>query len=197
MLQLNFFEDNKMQNVHNSSNDASFGANAIAGANTKALTAVKNTYHFEAFDPEGNLKWEETIENLVTSEGLNDLLDNYLKGAAYTASFFVLLTDGTPTPAAGDTLASHAGWVEVTAYTGDRQALVLGTVTGQSVDNSASKAVFPITSDATTIGGAGLSTVATGTVGVLYSVAAFTAADKLLDNGDTLNVTVTCTAASA
>ena len=186
-----------MQNVHNSSNDAAFGANAIAGAKSSANNLVKNTYHFEAFDPDGNLKWEEFAENVVTNEGLDDLLEQYLLGAAYTADFYVLLTDGTPTVDATDTLASHVGWIEVNAYTGDRQALVLGTVTGQSVDNSASKAVFPITADATTIGGAGLSTVATGTVGVLYSVAAFTAADKLLDNGDTLNVTVTCTAASA
>ncbi|GAG46997.1 unnamed protein product, partial [marine sediment metagenome] len=34
------------------------------------------------------------------------------------------LTDGTPTPAAGDTMASHGGWTEVVAYDeGVRQTL--------------------------------------------------------------------------
>ena len=186
-----------IQNIHKTDNDTKFGATANAGSDLKTTTQVTNTYHFEAFDPEGNLKWEETVCNLVTNVGLNDLLDKYLKGSAYTATFYVLLTDGTPTTNAADTLASHAGWVEVTDYTGDRKALVLGTVASQSVNNSANKATFAIDADSTTIGGGGLATVATGTSGVLYSVAAFTIGDKGLDSGDTLNVTVTCTAATA
>jgi len=159
-------------------------------------TAVKNVYEIECYAPDGALKWADKIENLVTNEGLNDLLDKYLKGSGYTAAWYVGLTDGTPTPAAADTLASHIGWTEITAYTGDRQALVLGSVAAQSVDNSASKAVFPITGTAT-VGGAFVASAATGTIGVLYGVGAFTAGNKGVSSGDTLNVTVTCTAASA
>ena len=163
----------------------------------KHSIAFENIYTVECVAPDGTVKWVEEIHNLVTTEGLNDNLDKYLKGSAYTAAWYVGLTDGTPTTAAADTLASHAGWVEVTAYTGDRQALTLGTVSAGSVDNSASKASFPITSDSTTIGGAFVATVATGTAGILYGVGAFTGGDKVADNGDTLNVTVTLTAASA
>ena len=49
------------------------------------------------------------------------------------------------------------------------------------------------------IGGAFLAKSSTKgeTASLLYSAVAFTAADKSLDNGDTLNVTVTLTAASA
>jgi hypothetical protein len=175
------------------------GASAVSKSPITEKVGIKNTYLFEAFDKDGNKKWEETIDNLVTNEGLNDVLDKYLKGSAYTASFFVGLTDSTPTPAAGDTMASHAGWAEVTAYTeGTREALTLGTVSGQSVDNSASKASFSINADTTVIGGGFVTTNSTkgGSTGTLYSVAAFTAADKSLDNGDTLNVTVTATSAS-
>ena len=186
-----------MKNIVKIGTDSKVGASASAGAQIESRPLIKNCYHFEAFDSAGNLKWEEYAENIVVNEGLDDLLDKYLKGSAYTAAHYVLLTDGTPTPAAGDTLASHAGWAEVTAYTGDRKALVLGTVSSQSVDNSANKATFAINANGTTIGGAGLATVATGSAGTLYSVAAFTAGDKGLDDGDTLNVTVTCTAASA
>jgi len=187
-------------NIIKMGTDAEFGADAQAGGGIQSGPLLKNCYHFEAFDPDGNLKWEETCCNIVPNVGLDDILDKYLKGSAYTAAFYVMLTDGTPTVAAGDTMASHVGWAEVVAYTeATREALTLGTVSGQSVDNSASKASFSINADTTTIGGAALTTNSTksGTTGTLYSVAAFTAGDKLLDNGDTLNVTVTCTAASA
>lgn len=166
-------------------------------SDAKQGIVVENIYTVECVGPDGKVKWTDEFKNLVTTEGLNDNLDKYLKGSAYTAAWYVGLTDGTPTTAAADTLASHAGWLEVSAYTGNRQALTLGTVAAGSVDNSASKASFPITSDATTIGGAFVSSVATGTAGILYGVGAFTGGDKSADNGDTLNVTVTLTAASA
>ena len=111
-----------------------------------------------------------------------------------------MLTDGTPTIAAGDTMASHVGWAEVVAYSeGTRPALTLGTVASQSVDNSASKASFSINANSTTIGGAAVTTNGTksGTTGTLYGAAAFTGGDKSTDSGDSLNVTITLTAASA
>ncbi len=159
----------------------------------------KNVYHIECFGPDGRLKWEEKIENLIPDVGLDDILDKYYKGSAYTAAFHVGLTDGTPTTAAADTMASHAGWAEVTAYSeGTRQALTLGTVASQSVDNSASKASFSINGTAT-VGGAFITTDNTkgGTTGTLGGVGAFTGGDKSVSSGDTLNVTVTLTSASA
>ena len=173
---------------------------AIKGSGNTVAIAFTNTYLFEAFDSDGNPKWREEVKNTVVNVGLDDVLNKYFKGSAYTASHFVGLTDGTPTPAAADTMASHAGWTEVTAYTeGTREALVAGTVSSQSVDNSASKASFSINADTTTVGGAFIADNGTkgGSTGILYSVAAFTAADKSLDSGDTLNVTVTLTTASA
>lgn len=162
-----------------------------------ALTSI---YHFQCFDKDGNLKWEDTNSNTVVNEGLDDVLDKYLKGSAYTAAFYVGLTDGTPTVAAGDTMSSHAGWAEVTAYDeAVRQTLTLGTVSSQSVDNSASKATFTISTNSTTVGGAFVTTNSTkgGSTGTLYGAAALSAGDKSLDDGDTLQVTVTLTAASA
>ncbi len=162
--------------------------------------SIKNVYEIECVAPDGRVKWVERVENLITNVGLDENLDKFLKGSAYTAAFYVGLTDGTPTVAAGDTMASHAGWVEVVAYSqAVRQTLTLGAVSGQSVDNSASKASFSINANGTTIGGAFLATNNTkgGTTGILYGEGAFTGGDKSADNGDTLNVTVTCTAASA
>lgn len=169
-------------------------------SNQKELITLENHYHVECIGPDGKVKWTTEFDNLVTNVGLDDNLDKYLKGSAYTAAFYVGLTDGTPTVAAGDTMSSHAGWVEVTAYDeATREALTLGTVSSQSVDNSASKASFSINTNSTTIGGAFIVTNNTkgGTTGTLYGVGAFTGGDKSADSGDTLNVTVTCTAAAA
>lgn len=163
-------------------------------------TELRSTlYVVEAHDAEGNLLWREEVPNLVTTAGLNDSLDKHFKAAGYTAAWYVGLTDGTPTFAAGDTASSHAGWTEVTAYDeAARQALTLGTVSGGSVDNSASKAVFTISANTTVIGGAFVISVSTkgGSTGVLYGGAAFSA-DRTLNDNDTLTVTTTLTAASA
>jgi hypothetical protein len=140
------------------------------------------------------LVWEEEVPNLTVNTGLNDILTNYWKGSAYTASFFVGLKS-TGTIAAADTMASHSGWTDSTGYSNaTRPALTLGTVASQSVDNSASKAVFNINATAT-IGGAFVCTNSTvgGTTGLLIGASDFGASRSVL-SGDTLNVQITNTA---
>lgn len=177
-----------------------FEAGALAQAQLGGKIAMSSHWEFECYDQDGNLKWRDEFDNLVVNAGLDDILDKYFKGSTYTAAFYVGLTDGTPTVAAGDTMASHAGWAEVTAYDeANRQTLTLGSVSGQSVNNSASKAVFTIDTNGTTVGGAFLTTNNTkgGSTGTLYGGGAFTAGDKSLDDNDVLNVTVTLTASAA
>lgn len=162
--------------------------------------AMSDVFEVECFDMYGNPKWDDTIKNLVVDEGLDDILDKYLKGSAYVAVHYVGLTGSTPTPNAADVMASHAGWEEVQLYDETtRQIAIWGVVSGKSVDNSASKAVFTISTNATTIGGCFICTNGTkgGTAGTLYGVGSFTAGDKLLDDGDILKVTVTATAAAS
>lgn len=143
--------------------------------------------------------WADEFHNLVVNTGLDDLLDKRFKGSSYTAADYVGVTDDAPTFAAGDTMASHAGWVEVTAYSqGTRPSLTLGSVSSQSVDNSASKAAFSI-NGTTTIGGAFITTNSTkgGSTGILYGGGALTEGDRSLISGDSLSVQVTLTAAAA
>jgi len=157
-------------------------------------------YKVECYDKHGNLKWVDEFDNLVVDEGLNDNLDKYFKGSNYTAAFYVGITGSSPSPSASDTMSSHAGWSEVTAYSeSSRPTLTLGTVSNKSVDNSANKAQFTINADNTTIGGAFVTTDSTkgGTTGTLYGVGAFSAGDKTLDNGDILQVTITLTASAS
>ena len=82
-------------------------------------------------------------------------LTNISRASNYSAAWYVGLTSATPTVVAGNTMATHAGWTEVTAYDeATRPALTLGSVAAGSVDNSASKARFTISTNGTAIGGA-------------------------------------------
>lgn len=172
-------------------------AGVIRGARRAEVAAAKNIYTVECVR-DGHVIWTEEFGNLVVDEGLDDLLTNQFTASGYTATWFAGLSSASTTPAAGDTMSSHGGWTEVVSYDeATREALVLGAVSGQSVDNSASKASFAINGSVTS-GGAFVCTDGTksGTAGTLYSIGAF-ASDKVLTAGDTLNVTVTLTMAAA
>jgi hypothetical protein len=91
---------------------------------------VHGRFDVECYGPDGVLKWKDTVFNLVTTVGKNDLLDKYLKGSAYTQTFRMGLA-GAGTKAVGDTQASHAGWSEVglanaPTYTGNRKDVTMG-----------------------------------------------------------------------
>jgi hypothetical protein len=104
------------------------------------------------------VKWSAQSHNLVVNVGLQDMNTKYFSGSSYTAAWYLvcMALAHLTTPAAGDTMASHAGWTEITAYSeATRQACTFGTATTADpsvITNSASPAAFTI--NATTIGGA-------------------------------------------
>jgi hypothetical protein len=150
-------------------------------------------------DASGNLKWEEVFHNLVVNEGLQDLNTKYFKASGYTAAWYLGLVNGPgsgTTYAATDTLALHPGWTEDTNYAGNRKSVTFGTASladPSVIDNSASPSVF-VMNNTTTVAGAFLTTVASGTSGILFSEGDFTGGDKIVASGDTLNVTYTFSA---
>lgn len=141
-------------------------------------------------DPDGNIKWIEEADNLVVDEGINHILDVLFTGTGESQvdPWYVGLTGGTPSPAAGDTLASHGGWTEFTDYSEANRQTFTDARTNQQVDNNGNEAQFSINQDTSTIGGAFLASVNSGTAGILLCVVAFTGGDKAADNGDTLSV---------
>jgi hypothetical protein len=166
---------------------------------TGAVTGASGggVYHFECHDKDGNLKWADTAKNLVTNQGLQDMNTKYFKGSAYTAAWYLGLVNASPAPsyAAGDTMASHAGWAETTVYAGtDRATATFGTATTADpsvIDNSGSQASFAITGTVTVAGAFLTATQDNSTnTGVLFSVASFEApGDRSVVDGDTLLVT--------
>lgn len=152
----------------------------------EAFKAPAVTYEVICTGSDGAEKWRETVHNLVATVGKTDIIDKYLKGSAYTAAWYMGLK-GTGSAAAGDTMASHAGWAEVTPYAGNRPAIAWGTTSAGS--NTASAVSYSVNATAT-VAGAFINTANTGTAGILYSAADF-AAPRSVASGDTLNVTAT------
>ncbi len=158
---------------------------------------MSGDYFIQCYESETvrNLLWEAKISNLITTEGLYYDADVSLLGGSQLTGWHILLTDGTPTVAAADTMSSHAGWVEVTAYSGSRPSWV-GVRTLLVSTNSASVASFTMNGSGTA-GGCGLTSDATGTAGTLYSVGAFSAGDQPFVSGNVIEVTYSSTVADA
>jgi len=154
-------------------------------------------YDVKCLGADGQVKWEDTIKNLVVTVGRNDLLDKYFAGSSYTAAWYMGLVDNDSFSAyaAGDTLASHAGWLEFLSYTGANR-----TTVGWGAASSGSKVTastsFSINGAGTVLGALMCTTQAKGTAsnggaGILYSAGSFTGGSRAVVSGDTLLVTYT------
>lgn len=167
----------------------------IRPATLEEIVALSGEFHLELWR-EGELIWDEAFPNLVVTVGKNDLLDKYLAGSAYTAAFFLGLVDGgsTPTYAAGDTMASHAGWTENTGYSNATRPAP--TWNAAAASSKASTATGFNINATGTIAGAFLTTVSTkgGTTGTLFSAGSFATGNRAVLNNDVLNVTYTLNA---
>jgi hypothetical protein len=162
------------------------------------------TYTAECFDASGNLKWSETIENLTTNVGRQDLLSKYFISNAGPGAI-VMGLKGTGTAAYTDTQASHAGWLEVgganaPTYSGTRKTPAFSAVTSANPAVLATSAavVFSMTGSGTVAGAfinIGGSSTIDSTTGILFSAGDFTAGSKTVTSGDTINVTYTLSAA--
>lgn len=149
----------------------------------------------------GEMVWEDEFANLVMSVGKIDMLDKYWAASAYTAAFYMGLLNTGAAFNAADTMASHAGWTEVTAYVAATRVAVAWNAASASGGGAGSAGIGSKVSTATsfsinagvTIAGCFMTTISTksGTTGTLISAGAFTGGDRIAVNGDTLNVTYT------
>ena len=169
--------------------------------NTKAGEAAQATgvYHVECHDKDGNLKWTAESKNLVVNVGLQYMAGTALTSVTQITTWYLGLygSGATNSPAAGNTMASHSSWTEVTDYSNaNRVTATFATATTANpsvVTNTASPAVFNI-NGTTVVGGAFLTSENTkgGTTGTLFSAADFgSPGDRSVVSGDTLSVTYT------
>lgn len=149
--------------------------------------------------PKPRLLWRDVANNTVVDQGLNHKRSVIFLGGTQITAWYVMPTDGTPTIANGDTYASHAGWAEQTNYDETTREVWTGATTGTAgeVSNAASRAEFTISVGGLVVGGCAMvgggtdPTVKGNTAGggTLMSVAAFSAGDRTLLEGDVLRVT--------
>ena len=165
----------------------------IVGVVDRLINGRKLLSEFMAIPTE--VKWTAEFQNIVTTVGKNELLDKGLAGSGYTAAWYMGLissTSYTTGVAVGDTMGSHGGWAEDTAYTEGARPTSAWSAAAAGSKALSSSLTFSI-NGSTTIKGCFMTTIATkgGTTGVLYSAGLFSGGDKVVSSGDTLSVSYT------
>lgn len=182
---------------------ASQGATVTRAGGVDEAARAHGVYTIECIGPDGAVKWTDTAVNVVTNVGKNLALDTYLAGSAYTVvgPYMGLISSTSYSAvAAGDTMSSHAGWLEAgnanaPTYTSPRKTCVWSAASGGSKALSASLS-FAITGAGTIKGaflvyGTGALTTIDNTAGTLYSAGLFSGGDRIVVNGDTVNASYT------
>jgi len=164
-------------------------------------------FHAECLDKDGRVKWRDVAPNVVTTEGKNNMLDQYLgRGTAYAE---IVLGLHTTVGNAGSTYLSITPMVEVpNTVAALRIRPTWAVATGGAKTNSASPTSFPIVGTVAPASTTGITgcflatgvagitapghTTGGGTTSFLISTGAFSVARPVV-SGDTLNVTYTLT----
>lgn len=173
-----------------------FDASVTRGGGAEETIRLIGRYEVQCIGPNGELKWEDVIDNTVVTVGKNDVLDKYL-GLAAPASIFCGLISGTgfSAIAAADTMSSHAGWLEAgnandPDYTAPRKTPSFSAASG-GVKSTSAVMAFAMLNTGTVKGAfmvVGGSSTIDNTTGTLLSAGLFSGGDKSVGNGDTLNV---------
>lgn len=179
-------------------------ATVTRNAGQADIIGLEGVYTATCYDASGNVKWADTIENLTTNVGRQNLVQNYFVTNA-AAGTNVMGLKGTGTAVVGDTQASHASWLEVGAtnaptYSGTRKtpAFTTTTTANPAVLATSAAVVFTMTGSGTVAGAfinVGGTSAIDNTTGILFSAGDFTAGSKTVTSGDTINVTYTLSAA--
>jgi hypothetical protein len=159
--------------------------------------SIHGSYHAVCYSADGFIKWEDGIDNLVTTVGKNLTLDTILGNSA--AGAVVMGLKGTGTAVVADTQASHASWLEVggtnaPAYSGNRPTPSFSSAAAGSKTTSSSVS-FSMTSTGTVAGcfiNIGGSATKDATTGTLFSAGDFSSSKSVV-NGDTIAVSYTAT----
>lgn len=187
-----------------------FDATVLKGSGIGELVKIKGAYQAKCYDKDGNLKWEDTINNVVTDLGANLLLDSAFDAGPVAGPFLGLISSVgySSTPVVADTMASHATWVEAgngsnypnwsTPASNARATVSFAAASGRA-KSLAAVASFTIATNGGTVKGAflvfGTGAVATNnnTSGVLFSAGLFSGGDKVVAVSDVLQVSYTLT----
>lgn len=162
---------------------------------------VHSVWNFECYDKNGKLKWVDLDRpNIVTHEGLDDMLTVYLDNGTQSATWYVGLVNTNTAAAATMTYAVPVFTEDVDYGELVRQTFT-GVVSSQAITNSASKATFTITTGGQTLYGCFLTNHNvkgnTAEAGKKLFCYALFSSGKAVEAGDTFKAWTTVTAAHA
>lgn len=160
-------------------------ADTISTLGQHNLLVCSGEYFAERHNGDGKLLNTAHAFNTTMTAGRTDLgTQGFCAGTQRTTWYMgLILNSGTPSISSGDTLASHAGWTETTDYSGNRKQW--SPTSTSAVVSNASAMAFTASGTVSVYGGF-ISTVSSGTSGILWSAGAFSAAQSL-SNGQVLN----------
>jgi hypothetical protein len=178
-------------------------ASVVRNSGIKEELSAHGTYTAECYGPDGELKWRDTIDNVVCTEGKNLAFDTFLAGSAYTVTgpYMGLISSVSYTAVAATDVGSQIdgtnGWKEAggtnaPTYTGVRKTCAWSAASAGAKALSSALA-FAITGTGTIKGsfvlfGSAAVTTKDNAAGTLWSAGLFTGGDKTVANGDTVNV---------
>lgn len=188
-----------MKDQLNAVESANMSIASIAGMGESAQ--AEGVYTFKCFEYEGGpLLWEDKIDNVVCTLGINLMLQSSLTGSGYTVvgPYMGLISSvGFTAVAAGDTMTSHTGWNEAgSTYAptfAARIAPAFGTASAGAISTS-SAVSFTMTGAGTLVGafityGTGAVTTLMSAAGTLLSAGAFTGGNQPVNSGNVVQVT--------
>lgn len=169
--------------------------NMGAAAGASDSLEIKGYYSLECTDENGNVLWTDTVNNVVTTVGQNQILTNGLT----TTTYMLLISSASfSAVAAGDTMSSHAGWLEADntnapEYSGNRPSVTWGSPSGGQSIITPTQFVF--TNGGTVQGiamtfGTGASATQGATTGVLLSAGTLSVPQPVI-SGNTVNASYT------
>ena len=142
---------------------------------------------------------DDSVHNIMCTEGLNYLLDAAIRAQTQITPWYVAIFEGNYTPVLGDTAATIvASATESTAYTeAVRQTYTLVAAAAGVLTNAAAPAVFTMNATKTIYGGfiTGAS-AKSATTSKLISAAKFSSS-KAVESTDVLSITGTITLTSS
>lgn len=178
------------------------GASLISKPSLEESAKLTGFFEVECRDKDGNLKWKDTIKNLVVDAGKNWVLDGILGSAqTNTGPYMGLVSSvGYTGYNANSTMSAKNGWTEAgnanaPTYSGTRKTCVWSAASGGSKALSSALS-FTFTGGGTVKGcfivlGTGAVNTIDSTAGILYSAGNFTGGDKTVVSTDVLNVSYT------
>jgi hypothetical protein len=158
------------------------------------LLVPKGRFTLEHFRS-GRLINKIEIDNLVVNEGKNHILNTQFNSGSQVTTWYMGLINasGYSAIAATDTMASHGGWTEITAYTqATRPQWVVSAASGQTITNP-SAITFDINATGSVQGGfICTNNTKGGSTGTLWSAVSYSSAVAVA-NGDQIKNTYTIT----